>query len=111
MGRHDRKSVPVQDNETSRLTIKGALMAAGIAPLSDEPVPRWQLIFYILGSITILLGIFLYFFLADGPSTAKWIKAEDRPWAVQRVAASGVGVKTTNFNWAHGFEALKDPKK
>lgn len=72
---------------------------------------RWKLIFYILGSVTIVLGIVLFFFLADGPSTAKWIKAEDRPMAVQRVAASGVGVKTTTFNWAHGYEALRDPKK
>ncbi len=40
------------------------------------------------------LGLVLYFFLADGPSTAKWIKKEDRPLAVARVAQSGVGLKT-----------------
>jgi hypothetical protein len=78
---------------------------------SHKLTVRWKLIFYILGSVTIVLGIVLFFFLADGPSTAKWIKPEDRPMAVQRVAASGVGVKTTTFNWAHGFEALRDPKK
>lgn len=78
---------------------------------SDSPVPRWQLIFYILGGITMALGIVLYFFLADGPSTAKWIKKEDRPLAVARVAQSGVGLKTTNFNWKQGLSALTDPKK
>ncbi|WVR07058.1 hypothetical protein IAU60_004097 [Kwoniella sp. DSM 27419] len=88
----------------------GSLMAAGISKMDDHPTPRWKLIFYILGSITMALGIALYFFLADGPSTAKWIKKSDRPMAVQRVAQSGVGVKTTNFDWAHGFAAVKDPK-
>jgi hypothetical protein len=78
--------------------------------MDDHPVPRWKIIFYILGSVTIVLGICLFFFLADGPSTAKWIKKEDRPMAVNRVAQSGVGVKTTNFNWHHGLEALTDPK-
>jgi hypothetical protein len=91
--------------------MEGSLMAAGISTMSDHPTPRWKLIFYILGAITMLLGICLYFFLADGPSTAKWLKPEDRPMAVQRVAQSGVGVKTTNFNWKHGLEAFKDPKK
>jgi hypothetical protein len=86
-------------------------MAAGISTMDDTPTPRWKLIFYILGSVTMVLGICLYFFLADGPSTAKWLKPEDRPMAVQRVAASGVGLKTTNFNWKHGLEALTDPKK
>lgn len=57
-----------------------------------------------------LLGIILYFFLADGPSTAKWLRPDDRYMAVNRVAASGVGMKTTGFNWRHGVEALKDPK-
>lgn len=89
----------------------GSLMAAGISTMSDTPTPRWKLIFYILGAITMALGIALYFFLADGPSTAAWLKKEDRPMAVQRVADSGVGVKTTNFNWHHGVEAMKDPKK
>jgi len=88
----------------------GSLMAAGIQGLSDNPVPRWQLIFYILGAITMAMGLVLYFFLADGPSSAKWLPAKDRPMAVQRVAASGVGVKTTNFNWNHGLQAMKDPK-
>jgi len=88
----------------------GALMAAGISTMSDEPTPRWKLIFYILGAVTIFLGVVLYFFLADGPSSAKWLKADDRLYAVQRVALSGVGVKTTTFNWHHGWEAMKDPK-
>ena len=56
------------------------------------------------------MGIFLFVFLADGPASAKWLKPEDRPFAVARVAASGVGVKTTGFNWKHGVEALTDPK-
>lgn len=56
------------------------------------------------------MGAILYFFLADGPASAKWLPAADRPMAVRRVAESGVGVKTTGFNWHHGLQAMKDPK-
>ncbi|ORX33310.1 major facilitator superfamily domain-containing protein [Kockovaella imperatae] len=100
----------------------GSLMAAGITKvrkihfprsrpqLSDHPTPRWKLIFYILGSLTVVIGLVLFFFMADGPSTAKWIKKDDRPAAVARVAQSGVGMKTTTFDWKHGMEAMTDPK-
>jgi hypothetical protein len=59
--------------------------------MSDHPVSRWKLIFYLLGAITIAWGFVLYFFLADGPSNAKWLKKEYRPLAVARVAANGTG--------------------
>lgn len=70
----------------------GSLMAAGIQGLSDDgPVKRWQLIFVILGSITVAWGGVLYFFLADGPSNAPWLNKDMRPLAVARVAANGTG--------------------
>lgn len=70
----------------------GSLMAAGIQGLSDDgPVKRWQLIFVILGAITVAWGGVLYFFLADGPSNAPWLNKEMRPLAVARVAANGTG--------------------
>lgn len=44
----------------------GALMAAGIQGLSDAgPVKRWQLIFYILGSLTVAWGFVLYLCVRD----------------------------------------------
>ena len=89
----------------------GALMAAGISQLSDKgPVPRWQLIFYILGSLTIVWGGVLYFCLADGPSNARWLNDEDRALAVGRVAGNGTGIKSSKFEWHQAVAALKDPK-
>lgn len=60
----------------------GSLMAAGIQKLDESSlaVPKWEMIFIILGSITIIWGAVLYFFLADGPSTAFWLKPEYRAW-------------------------------
>jgi len=65
-------------------------MAAGIekAPTSSLAVPKWQLIFIILGVLTIAWGFVLYFFLADGPSNAFWLKPAYRTLAVGRVASN-----------------------
>lgn len=102
----------------------GSLMAAGIekANASSLAVPKWgasasspalpcaladvrfyspalyaELIFIVLGAITIAWGAVLYFFLADGPSNAFWLKPEQRTLAVARVAANGVGIKNKKF--------------
>ncbi|BGP46277.1 hypothetical protein JCM10450v2_002119 [Rhodotorula kratochvilovae] len=90
----------------------GALMAAGIekADPSSIAVPRWQLIFIILGAITIAWGGVLFFFLADGPSNAFWLRPEQRTLAVARVAANGVGIKSKKFKREQVWEALLDPK-
>lgn len=106
----------------------GALMAAGISKMDDvsvqdisriwtltplspqHPVPRWKMIFYILGALTIVWGIVLWFFLQDGPSNAKFLKENERWAAVKRVAANGTGIKTTKFNKQQGLQALRDPK-
>ncbi|POY71894.1 hypothetical protein BMF94_5255 [Rhodotorula taiwanensis] len=90
----------------------GSLMAAGIerANAKSIAVPKWELIFIVLGAITVAWGAVLWFFLADGPSSAFWLSKEQRIHAVARVAASGVGIKSKTFKRAHVWEALMDPK-
>lgn len=90
----------------------GSLMAAGIQKLDESSlaVPKWEMIFIILGSITIIWGAVLYFFLADGPSTAFWLKPEYRTLGVARVAYNGVGMKSKKFRVDHVKAALLDPK-
>ncbi|GAA5844184.1 hypothetical protein JCM11251_006710 [Rhodosporidiobolus azoricus] len=90
----------------------GALMAAGIEKRNEGSlaVPRWQLIFLILGIITVAWGFVLWFFLADSPSNAVWLKPEYRTLAVGRVAANGVGIKSKKFRRDHVYAALCDPK-
>ncbi|GAA6019612.1 hypothetical protein JCM11491_002824 [Sporobolomyces phaffii] len=90
----------------------GSLMAAGIekAPTSSLAVPKWELIFIILGALTVGWGVVLYFFLADSPSNAFWLKPAYRTLAVARVASSGVGIKSKKFDRSQMWAALMDPK-
>lgn len=90
----------------------GSLMAAGIEKANQNSlkVPKWELIFIILGAITIAWGAVLFFFLADGPSNAFWLRPEQRTLAVARVAQGGVGIKSRKFKTEQMWEALVDPK-
>ncbi|GAA5911062.1 uncharacterized protein JCM6883_004258 [Sporobolomyces salmoneus] len=90
----------------------GSLMAAGIerAPASSLAVPKWELIFIVLGALTVGWGVVLYFFLADSPSNAFWLKPAYRTLAVARVASNGVGIKSRKFETRQAWAALLDPK-
>ncbi|KAL8291896.1 hypothetical protein RQP46_002154 [Phenoliferia psychrophenolica] len=89
----------------------GSLMAAGISRQPESTMlPRWQQIFVILGCITMLWGVVLYIFLADGPSNARWLKPESRVLAVARVADNGVGIKSRAFRRYQMWEAFTDIK-
>lgn len=90
----------------------GSLMAAGIEKANQNSlkVPKWELIFIVLGAITIAWGAVLFFFLADGPSNAFWLRPEQRTLAVARVAQGGVGIKSRKFKTEQMWEALVDPK-
>ncbi|GAA5860353.1 hypothetical protein JCM3774_000389 [Rhodotorula dairenensis] len=90
----------------------GSLMAAGIEKANQNSlaVPKWELIFIVLGAITIAWGAVLFFFLADGPSNAFWLRPEQRTLAVARVASGGVGIKSRVFRTNQMWEALMDPK-
>ncbi|ORY91573.1 major facilitator superfamily domain-containing protein [Leucosporidium creatinivorum] len=88
----------------------GALMGAGLEKMPEGATPKWEFIFIVLGSITIAWGFLLYFFLADGPSNAAWLKAEYRTLAVARVAANGVGIKNKKLKRNQIIAALVCPR-
>ena len=73
-------------------------------------MPRWTVIFWILGAITMAWAFVLYFVLADSPSKAFWLNEEQKFIAVQRVSAGMVGIKSKKFKPAQVKAAMLDPK-
>ncbi|MQB41068.1 MFS transporter [Rhizobium sp. ICMP 5592] len=47
----------------------------------------WQLMFLIEGGITVLVGIWAYFYLTDSPQEAKWMPADERQALATTLAA------------------------
>ncbi|MFC2254357.1 MFS transporter [Labrys portucalensis] len=47
----------------------------------------WQLMFLIEGGITVLVGIWAYFYLTDTPAEAKWMPADERQALTAALAA------------------------
>jgi MFS family permease len=91
--------------------IIGSYISTGISKLPANIKPeRWQILFYILGGITMLWSVFIFFFLPDSPANARFLTERQRLIAVKRVAANDLGIKNKAFRKEQVWVALRDPK-
>ncbi|KAK0622127.1 putative transporter [Lasiodiplodia hormozganensis] len=91
-------------------SLLGGLIAFGIGHISHGSLAPWQYIFLILGAATILWGILFILVVPDSPATTRWLTADERVAAVQRVVDNKTGTKSRTFSLAQVIEAATDPK-
>lgn len=92
-------------------------VATAISPLINYglgqihgSLPSWKPIFLILGGVTILWSIVLFFFLPDDPMTSKRLTEAERHIAIRRLERNNAGTVSHEFNKAQFFEAFRDYK-
>jgi MFS family permease len=91
--------------------IIGSYISMGISELPIDFTPeRWELLFFILGGITMLWAVFIYLFLPDSPANARFLTQRQRLIAVRRVAGNDTGIKNKSFQKGQVKVALTDPK-
>jgi sugar phosphate permease len=70
----------------------GGLLASAILTLDNFGVMRsWQMIFGIEGVITIGVALISFLTLTDRPETARWLSAEEKTLAINRIRSERVG--------------------
>lgn len=91
--------------------IIGSYISMGISELPVDMKPeRWELIFYILGGVTCLWAVVIWFLMADSPSNAHFLNKRERLLAVKRVAGNQTGIKNKHFDKGQIFIGFLDPK-
>ncbi|KAH8816645.1 major facilitator superfamily domain-containing protein [Xylogone sp. PMI_703] len=91
--------------------ILGSYISMGVSKLPTDLTPeRWELIFFILGGVTVLWSLVIYFMLPDSPVNARWLSKHERLIAVKRVAGNETGIKNKKFAKEQAWVALWDPK-
>ncbi|OBT72940.1 hypothetical protein VF21_08462 [Pseudogymnoascus sp. 05NY08] len=81
----------------------------GLGNIKNSIEP-WRLIFLMIGLVSVLYGVVIYFFLPDSPLSVSWLNDREKAVAVQRVAKDQTGVKNAQFKWEQAREALTDYK-
>lgn len=91
--------------------IIGSYISMGVSKFSPTMRPeRWELIFFILGGVTCLWALVIFFLLPDTPSNARFLSERERIIAVKRVSGNETGIKNKAFNPKQAIVALYDPK-
>lgn len=92
-------------------------VATAISPLINYglgqihgSLPSWKPIFLILGGVTVLWSIVLFFLLPDNPMTSKHLTDAERLIAIRRLERNNAGTISHEFNKSQFFEAFRDYK-
>lgn len=89
----------------------GGILAYGIAFMDGVGgLGGWSWIFILEGILTSLVGVAGYFFIVNYPSTAKFLKPEERAFIEKRLADDSDVTEHEGFTWASVRASLADPK-
>lgn len=76
----------------------------------SAPLKKWQYLYLITGSINVLYSLFLCLVLPDSPMNARFLTAEEKFWAVERLASNRTGISNRVWKWDQVWEALLDAR-
>ncbi|QRW25820.1 P-loop containing nucleoside triphosphate hydrolase protein [Rhizoctonia solani] len=90
------------------LQMVGGLMSYGVSHINNPNIKSWQVLFMMLGIVTVLWGIFIWLYLPDSPMRAKCYNDEDKTLMVERVRANQTGLQNKIFKREQAIEAFTD---
>ncbi|KAJ7056873.1 major facilitator superfamily domain-containing protein [Mycena amicta] len=88
----------------------GGLISWGFQQVLHEAISGWRIMFIVLGSATIVVGIWALISMPDSPMEVSWLTEAEKRIAIQRVAVNQTGIKNTHFKWQHLRELVLDPQ-
>ena len=70
----------------------------------------WRWIFILEGILTVLVSLSAYFFIANYPSTAKFLTEKERACIHARLESNSDATRDEAFTWTNVSFAIRDPK-
>ncbi|KAL9714471.1 hypothetical protein Ac2012v2_002786 [Leucoagaricus gongylophorus] len=88
----------------------GSLIMYGIGHIHSRILFRYQIIFLLLGIITIVVGMISFLMFPDNPTKCKFLSDGEKIIAVKRLRANNQGVENKSFRMSQAFEMITDLK-
>ncbi|KAI5478460.1 allantoate permease [Pseudohyphozyma bogoriensis] len=90
--------------------MNGILSYAALEYGTKHKLKGWQLLFIMVGVITIAWSFVLATLLPDNPSTAWWLTMREKVIAIRRTESNRTGMESQTFKLSQVKEAAMDPK-
>ncbi|KAL4886717.1 major facilitator superfamily domain-containing protein [Aspergillus karnatakaensis] len=87
------------------------LIAYGIGNITLTSITNWQLLFLILGAVTVVVGTVIFIIIPDKPQKAIFLTKTERAIAIQRTIKNKTGVNDSGrWRWNQVWLTLRDPQ-
>lgn len=91
-------------------TIVGSLMSFGFQHYQSTTFTSWQILFLVVGLITVTTGGVVFVFLPDSPMRCKFLNHQEKVWTIERLRANQTGVENKTIKPAQILECFTDPQ-
>ncbi|KAK9452856.1 major facilitator superfamily domain-containing protein [Dipodascopsis uninucleata] len=90
--------------------IIGGLLAYCFTLIEHAGLKNWQILFLVYGSVSIVWGLFVGYYMPDSPMKAKCFSEEDKRLMIERVRRNQTGLQNRHFRKEHVIDAISDPQ-
>lgn len=90
--------------------IVGGLLSYCFTLIQDLLLRNWEILFLTYGCITVVWGVFIWFWTPDSPMKAHCFSEEDKRLMVERVRTNQTGIQNKKYKKEHFIELFRDPQ-
>ncbi|KAF2112864.1 allantoin permease [Lophiotrema nucula] len=90
-------------------TIIGSLISYGFQHYYSPTFTSWQIMFLVIGIITMAMGITVIFLLPDNPMSSR-LTPQQKVWAIERLRENQTGIENRHFKPRQVLECFRDPQ-
>lgn len=85
------------------------MISFGFQHVHSPTFSSWQIMFLVVGLITVVMGVVNFFFLPDNPMSSRLTHAE-KIVAIERLRENRTGIENKHFKWKQVKECFIDPQ-
>jgi predicted MFS family arabinose efflux permease len=85
------------------------LISFGFQHYHGTAFTSWQIMFLVIGLLTVAVGITVIFLLPDNPMSSR-LSHDEKIWAVERLRGNQTGIENKHFKLSQAIECFKDPQ-
>ncbi|KAK7714463.1 hypothetical protein SLS57_007191 [Botryosphaeria dothidea] len=90
-------------------TVIGSLISFGFQHYSSPTFTSWQIMFLVIGLVTVAVGALVLLLLPDNPMSSR-LSHSEKVWAIERLRSNQTGIENVHFKWAQVRECFADPQ-
>lgn len=87
-------------------TIVGALLSFGFQHIHTTEFQSWQILFLVVGLITILFGIFVWFYLPDNVVNSQFLDNSEKMLVLEHIRENQTGTENKKFKKEQLYELI-----